>query len=284
MNIVFYIRALYEENFNSENERSEDSLDGLSPSDMFKKYSRITPVEYRQLIHQVQIKYLNSFTSNIIINKRENNKKSCYNFVQQAAIEKLVQFSDDTIVIPIDDDDWISPNILTADLNPEGITVWAAGRITAKNGYVQITQDNIPKSFPLDVSGFDKDSLKEMSAGASCQAISMKILKPLLLNNKREIFNPLLQRHGTVRTLIRKPPIQDLKVTEKIISDKLSIYVRNAYQLTLTRKARNKGEKLMSDSIKYFKNLHEANIEKIDPEFNWALSPLINFIEINKKI
>lgn len=233
--IVFYIRALFHESILP----GDPQCDRPNISNMinsFDNFSNISAIDYRKAIHEIQIKNLSKISDRFIINHaQESTRKYNYTFgvLQSNTIKLLGQLDDSDIVIMMDDDDWLSPEVAKINFQNNALNCWNSSSFAyADPTNVQLTFNTINRELPK-ILETDEHRMHAGQLLSNCQAIPAYVIKNLININKIDTLQILLQRHNLVRALIRTSPIIDMGIQEKLFSDILAVYVRHAANVTL---------------------------------------------------
>lgn len=231
--IVFYIRALFHESIMPSALAAKRNI--INAVNNFNKYSKISAQDYRKEIHKIQLQNLNKISDRIIINTAPVIKTNTFNTVQEETQQQLFKLDDNDIVILLDDDDWLSPEI--ANIEFSTVTFW--------NSFVLNYANNCEKSVLKTTEFFHKfkpaieyplvsvENVEDCKANivlANCQAYSAKLIKHL--SHYPEYFHRFMQRHSFVRGILRLPQMLPLIDQEKIYSNYWAAYVRHAANLT----------------------------------------------------
>ena len=289
-NIVFYIRALFHESIMPGNEKN-NKPNMIKLVDIFNQFSKISVQEYRTKVHEIQIKNLSKISNRIIYNNAEINLKRKFNYtysiLQKQTIEKFKQLNDEDFVIPLDDDDWLSPEIANLDFKKNALNCWNCISFSHNQKIIGVFEHARNKYIP-DV--IETEIQLEDSRGllSNCQCIPAFLIKHLISINRIDILQPLLQRHTTPRRLIRESPIKEINIKENLIDESLAVYVRHAANVTLFDKMSNYGKEddysleLYNNAITPYKLADYKNIKNLSPCYEWTLEYLEELKELNQ--
>jgi len=263
--IVFYIRALFHESI-------LDNIDGIDANvavAMFNDVCNITAEEYRKNVHKIQLENLQEISPHIIVNHKDRAVKP-FGHIQHKAKEELLKLNDDDILIPLDDDDWISPKIKNFNFI-HGLTGWNTAVLNADNWatlhypleHKQFSTTNITNE--NDIKIFEKGLL------SNCQAFSGKMVKQLIDNRA------LLQLHTKCRTIALAHGFD-----EYITNDRLSVYVKHACNITFFARHQSDKKGLKQSIMKYrLMHTHDLNLTG---EYAWATKYMHKLAELNKQL
>jgi hypothetical protein len=220
MKIYFYIRSLYKDSIGvKENKRNQKSVE------FFNSLSPITVQEYRNHIHEIQLKCLYKISSNIIYNTPcfDLNSYTCpYHNVQSSAQQQILELNDDDILIPLDDDDWLSPEISKIEFYKNSLTIWN----TVSLNKDKLFYYKMPHVFQQNEEYTDKKGI----VFSNCIAISANIVKNLIKEKKDSYNLPLqnlLQFHTHTRQAIREDVFNQQPITENVIEKYYAVYVKH---------------------------------------------------------
>ncbi len=285
-NIVFYIRALFRESILPGREGIRKPVGILI--DAFKNFAKISCEDYRSKIHDIQIKNLITISDRIIINRAQDSNREynyTYGILQDDTVEKLKKLNDDDIIIPLDDDDWLDPEIKNLNLDKEKINCWNTISFSVNGVHYHVENEELPYDRPLD----DIQVIKARGLLSNCQALPAFLVKRLLYSNKFEdrlLAQKLLQRHTQPRLLIREHPLNEYNIREKIFNNLLAVYVKHAANITLFE-----AQNIPNNNINYeqylsivepYKKFNYLNIKNFPENYNWCIPYLIELQEINK--
>lgn len=276
--IVFYIRALFHESILPivDKQKAEDFVE------KFNNYFKITAQEYRQEVHKIQLQNIAAISPHIIVNRSKGqiNKHADYTYaaVQEKTKEQLLSLSDDDILIPLDDDDWVSPNIVNFPFI-DGLSGWHTVTLVPgkwnnlfHNSFVPIVEAG--QAFTIK----EQELFERGGLLSNCQAFSGKMVKKILTSVDG---NALMQRHTRCRQLTQ---IHGFK--EYISRERLSVYVRHACNITFIRKIIDVGgfetEKGQEEVAKY-KYMYKQDLN-LPVEYSWATGSLAKLAELNKQL
>lgn len=290
-NIVFYVRALFHESIMPGGEIS-NKPDVKKLIDIFKSFSKISAEDYRKEIHKIQIKNISNISERIIYNNAEERKDRKYNYtfcvLQDETVEKLKQLNDDDWVIPIDDDDWFSPEIKNLPFEIGSLNCWNTISFCHKKlDQIRVFNHIKNKEIPYRLLQTEEELKTSRGLLSNCQCLPAYIIKELIKLNRHDILQPLLQRHSTVRKLIREDPLDKLNIKEKLFDDVLSIYVRHAANITLFEKVSKFGEEdnfkdSYEEIIKPYKFASYDNIINLPENLQWSIPYLNDLKELNQ--
>lgn len=225
MKIVFYIRAIFEE---SEMPiATAENKNIIKAAAKFTELSNISIKDYRTKLRNLQKEILQQISPHFIINNRTTNdtnwKTFSFAFCQPETYEKFLRLNDEDIIIPLDDDDWLLPNIVNINFEKNGLTCWNSFCLY-RYGITHSKKNNI---LPDTLNEEQLQHSKILTA--SGYAISANVVKQTIKEQTNiNTLNTLLQRHSRARECIRI-----LKYQETVVEDYLSVYVRHAANVTL---------------------------------------------------
>lgn len=283
--IVFYIRAIFKESISPKIE----NYDARIVVKNFNKFSKITVEEYREKIHEIQKSCLNEISKKIIYNSFDGNTNSgwpyTYDVLQNSTIEKLKSLDDDSILIPLDDDDWLSPKITEVKFCKNGLTIWNTISIpdtNSSNIFYHIKNIALPK----DVRD-EKDIIKLNSLLSNCAAISGNVVKKMIDMKQTKMLERLLQRHIEPRKVIREPIFSDLNLGEVILEDYLAVYVKHACNISFIKILG--GDKVNQSTydklVEVYKNMDYSKIfSTLSPNYVWCKKYLNSLQELNTRL
>lgn len=284
--IIFYIRTLFKEN-------KVHGCNGMNDGvyyPLFEKIFGMSIFDYRDKVHQIQLQNLRTISTDIIENFYEENLSLKYNspfsMTQKSAIEKLAALDDDCIVIPLDDDDWISPEVAHLEFDHDALNIWRTITLSPfhKNGYRY--HDYSEEVFDCDLR--NDEILKNFKRLLSnCAAIPGRFVKQLAKANDIKGLSRLLQLHTQPRIYIRETGI--IK-KEKIYHQYISVYVKHL--ANVTRMCGWNSLDANAESIKAELSCDSNLIAQFDPSFEsylpsdyqWAECYQRQLIELNRSL
>lgn len=279
--VILYTRAIYKESILNQNSSVDEN--NISLMDLFNSVCRMNLFDYRTALRDIQIKNFKMIDADNIINNKPIERKSSpsFAFVQKETINKLSKLNDTDVVIPLDDDDWISPSVTNLKF-VNGLTAW--------NG---ITLNPFAKKFPNkrplkieedpDVSNCTEERRNELLQGfvAGCQGCTANVIKTILHDNESDIHR-LLQRHKQTR-IVMYPYKKQLNLKEKIYNNEyLHVYVKHAANNSAFKGVKQNidPEQEMKNRIKRIKN-GTKKITNYPKEYEWAISLEKELNELN---
>lgn len=270
--IVFYIRALFGESISPKIE----NYDARIVVNNFNKFSNITAEKYREKVHEIQIKCLKNISENVIYNILDQytnkNWPYTYDVLQKTTIEKLKKLDDDAILIPLDDDDWLSPKVADINFCKNGLTIWNTISITSdsynKNIFYHMKNLHLPNHVE------DKnDSINLRSLLSNCMAISGNVVKKMIEMDQTTQLQRLLQRHTEPRKVIREPIFSHLDLREIVLDDYLAVYVKHACNITDIKilGGPDSDEKMYNKLVERYKKMNYVQLLKdVPPNYEWC--------------
>lgn len=278
--VVFYVRSLSKETPFFEFISPDLKDKAIAVVEIFNSISKISFQDYRNALHSIQLENLKDIGLPVIINTRENSNAEEIPFkrIQPTALKTILSLPKDTILIPTDEDDWISPTIKEIDF-VNGITGWNVSSLSFTN----ISYRN-KKQFPLDLKSISNKEISELEAGfdSNCQSMSLDFI----LHNKHQLHK-LVQRHSCSRFIIREEHNRSNELyTEKFIdNNSLSVSLRHLANLSkyLTR------IKLVNDTAllkNFIKELFDKTKQQLrhplilNAELSWAKRYQKQFLDI----
>lgn len=263
--IVFYIRALFHESLLGKIE----GIDANVAVAMFNDVCNITAEEYRKNVHKIQLENLQEISPHIIVNHRDREVMS-FGHIQHKAKEELLKLNDDDILIPLDDDDWISPKIKNFNFI-SGLTGWNTAGLVPDNWATLYYYRKHKQFLRTDITCEDDRKIFEAGLLSNCQAFSGKMVKQLIDNRA------LLQLHTKCRTIALAHGFD-----EHITDDRLSIYVKHACNITsLARHSLD--EKSLKQNIMKYKFMYTYDLN-LAGEYVWATKYMHKLAELNKQL
>ena len=288
--IIFYIRALFHESIMPGSEKS-NKPDKLKLVEAFNKYSGITVQEYRKQVHEIQLKCIKNISDRIIYNRAQENLNRKFNYsyciLQKDTLEILKSINEDDLVIPLDDDDWLSPEIKNLNFVEGSFNGWNTISFCHSNpSNIRIFHHvkNIPLPYKLESDLEIKQSQGWLS---NCQCIPGFVIKRLLEESQIDILQQLLQRHSRVRRLIREEPMINWNLKEHFFDDVLAIYVRHAANITLLdslsifNEENNYTKEVYDKTVRQFKLADYDNIKDLPENLKWCLPYLQDLKQLN---
>jgi hypothetical protein len=255
---------------------TSNKIDARSLVHKFNSLFNITAEEYRKELHEIQLSNLRKVSTHIITNHVDTTHKP-FSHIQAKAFEELMAIADDDIIIPMDDDDWISPEVLNFNFI-DGLSGWSCGVINTKNfAKLSLQLENVLFKDPdnltcSELSALDKGLL------SNCQAFSGRMIKRLLpCDDGRR----LLQHHTMCRKIARAH-----NFPEYITNQRLAIYVKHACNITLLDRlnsAADRSDKAMEEHIQLYKKMHTQDLQ-LTEEFSWANEYMLKLAELNNRL
>lgn len=277
MNIYFYIRSLYKDSIGiKENKRNQKSID------FFNTLSPISVQEYRSYIHEIQLKCLKKISNNIIYNtpcSRYEDYTCPYHNVQVSAQKQILELNDDDILIPLDDDDWLSPEIGNIQFNKNSLTIWNTVSLTKEKLFYY----KMPHTFQKNEEYTDKKGF----IFSNCIAITANIVKELI-KQKKDTYNlplqNLLQFHTHTRQAIRDKVFENNTVNETVIEQYYAVYVKHMCNDSRFLVHFKEGSELTiqnyNNLINEAKQLIYTNIQ-LDKSYEWCRDYLNDIQSLN---
>lgn len=287
--IVFYIRALFHQSLMPGNEKSKKP-DVPKLVACFNKFSRISAQEYRQRVHAIQLENLRTISDRFIYNEQEHNPNRKFNYaysvLQPNALKLLAALNDDDIVIPFDDDDWLSPDILKQDFQPDAFNYWDTASFTWHKEKFGVFYNFKTKPLPV-VLETEADQFESRGLLSNCQSAPGWYIKHLLAHNKIDVLQRLLQRHNQMRGLIREKHVDGWEAKENIFDKVLSVYVRHAANVTLFQRFFEFGNEHALDQAAFDKTVEpfrqsKHTVDELPVELKWASPYLKKLEELNQ--
>jgi len=278
MKIYFYIRALYRDDMSP---FSTEHV-GIKSVNFFNSLSPITAQEYRDKLHSIQLRCIKNISDNIIYNIPIHTKelyKRPYNCVQVNSKQQLLELNDDDVVIPLDDDDWLSPNIKSIDFEFNSLTTWNT----------MWFNDN-KLSYAKKVKKFENAqeyNEKESFTLSNCFAISARIIKKVIHSNNVNLLANLLQFHPHTRGVIRDSLFTEDTPKEYVMDEYYAMYVRHMCNDTNFRGFFEEGKSYTIENynrlIHKFKSL-DYSILDLPEDYQWSKSYFEELHELNKNL
>jgi hypothetical protein len=272
--IVFFIRALFKESMMPEVGHGSMAVDARQCAEEFDKLFKISIHDYRKKVHQIQLSCIKNISDRIIYNHVDKKIKSTwklpYVHIQDSAREELMALRDDDIIIPLDDDDWLSPEISELDFPKNSLILWDAVSIG-----VDSTRTCYCYRHPQLPAKLDMYS-ERVARGllSNCYGFRAKIIKEMLRRNEEDA-DMFLLRHTMPRILARKKEYKDLFQDGETITKKFfGIYVKHAANITLYNTLKSDKITIKDhylSAIKEYTYDFEANIENFPAEFAWSI-------------
>lgn len=287
--IVFFIRALFFESIMPEiGGKGDQAVDGYPCSEYFNKHFKITIEEYREKIHQIQLSCISKISNRIIYNRLDkdctNPWHSPYQTIQKSALKELQQLRDDDIIIPLDDDDWLSPEIKFLNFDRDTLTMWNCFSMDVSNERLHYHVGNNPLPPELD----DRHLSSARDLLSNCGAICASVIKRMIYYNKKKATEMLL-RHVLPRIVIREHPYNKWGLHEKIYPDYLAVYVRHAGNITLFSqrgKFNPNNSDFFREQMEMYKNKnqYEFSLDSLPKEMEWSKEYFLQLKKLNEKL
>jgi hypothetical protein len=275
MKIVVYIRAL----FDGVKKGGLEQKNFITAAAKFTELANISFLDYRKQLHEIQKINLTQIADRIIVNNNPEGVSGVSPFFRclPSTLEELARLDDDDVIIPLDDDDWLSPEIKNVDFNSSGLTCWDSYFVSVQG------LGNLPKNVELPEILNAEELAQSKLLAASGYAVSAKVIKKALkLSDSLEMINLLLQRHSRAREMIRT-----LGGTEKIVDARLSVYLKHAANMTLIHPLDTEEHFQALDFFKKHvlphKNFNFSGL-KLPADLAWCTRLLIELMELNKKL
>jgi hypothetical protein len=233
MAIVFYIRGLFHVN----NLTTHSGVDNKIYYDIFNKIYNYDILQYRREVNEIQRINLAQIGCRVIVNAHPYApqplaQRPSYVVIPSYVHDQLMSLAADDILIPLDDDDWISPAILDYPFDVDALNIWGAGYVMKKAPHYSPISICDPLSVDADLR--DPENIKICrSLLSNCYGVPAKFIKSLITNThireRNYRLKEILQLHSLVRSTIR---------THKIISKEniqpvhLAVYVRHLGNIT----------------------------------------------------
>lgn len=269
--IVFFIRARFHESVMLH--IGQEKV--ISPNeclDYFDKYSNIPMLEYRKKVHEIQIECLKKISNRFIYNTADKDLDSRWRVpyvrIQNKAREEILALADDDIIIPLDDDDWLSPEIKFLDFRPNHLTIWNTFSLDVNSQYQFFHIKN--EILPMELD--DENIIRAKGFLSNCGAYCAKVVKQVI-NFDVKKANQLLLRHILPRIIIREEPYKLWGIEEKIYEDYLGVYVRHAGNITsfLKRDITDiDNSEFYKKNIEIYKSKKYSPAEELAPEYAWC--------------
>jgi len=283
--IVFYIRAIFRESISPKIE----NYDARIVVKNFNKFSNITVEEYREKVHDIQKECLNKISKKIIYNSFDGNTNESwpytYDVLQNSTIEKLKNLDDDSILIPLDDDDWLSPKISEIDFCKNGLTIWNTISIPDTNSSdIFYHIKNIP--LPKDTKD-ENDLIKLNSLLSNCVSISGNVIKKMIEMNQIRMLERLLQRHIEPRKVIRENVLFNLNLEEVVLDDYFAVYVKHACNISFIKVlGESHADKNTYDTLvcRYKKMDYSKIFSSLSPNYDWCKPYLDSLQHLHSKL
>jgi hypothetical protein len=277
--IVFYIRALFGESISPKIE-NHDIREAVKN---FNLYSGITIQEYRQMVHKIQVKCISNITDKIIYNRFDNISNSgwpyTYDVLQNTTVDMLKNIDDDAILIPLDDDDWLSPKIADIDFCKNGLTIWNTISIPQAS-CSKVFYHNRNEKVPI-VTRTDEEFYKLGNLLSNCVAISGNVIKKMIDVGDIRMLERMLQRHTEPRKVIRENRFDEWGLTETVLEDYLAVYVKHAGNVSYIKKlgGPHSSKELFYELVNPYKTINYSG-DIFPLNYNWCK----NYCDELKKI
>lgn len=261
--IVFYIRALFKDSIPYEFKHASKMAKYV---EYFNKHSKISMQDYRQSVHEIQKECLSKISNRFIYNLTQRGYP--YNTIQPNTQNEISQLSDDDIVIPLDDDDWLSPEIKNLNFSRQGLTIWNSLIIDVHLERPHLCKKNI--ELPDILS--EEDVKLANGLLSNCAAIPASLLKRMF-QIKYTDGNSFLQRHILPRIIIRQSDYKDFNIIERIYSNYFAIYVKHAGNMTMLDRENMSvidTPEFFEKKIKIYKNANYHAVNSMSEEYAWC--------------
>ena len=272
--IVFYIRALFHESIMTRIE----NIDARVAVDAFNKVCAIPAEEYRKGLHNIQLENLQAISPHIIVNHKDRGVRP-YGHIQDKAKEELQKLDDADILIPLDDDDWLSPEIKNFKFI-DGLSGWN-GAILRPADWANLHYSPEHKLIAReDITTEEDKAVFNRGLLSNCQAFSGRLVKHLLASDDARF---LLQLHTKCRSVT-----QTYGFKEYITNARLAVYVRHACNITLlARIFQNeellKKEEVLKKEVLRHKDMYTQDLN-LNEEYSWAVKYMHKLAELNKQL
>lgn len=290
-NIVFYIRALFHESIMPANIKT-NKPDIIKLVELFNRYSSITAQEYRKQIHEIQLSCIKNISDKIIYNRAQQNTEKKYNYsfsiLQRDTLEALKTIKEEDFIIPLDDDDWLSPEIKHLNLMERSFNGWRCSEFMHKWFPKNVRVYNYP-AIPVlpKILETELEITQSRSWLSNCQCIPGFVIKRLLEEQQIDVLQQILQRHSAVRSIIREKPIVDWNVDEHFFDESLAVYVRHAANITLFYTLANAEQEhtftkeIYDKTVAQYKYADYDNIINFSENLKWCVPYLQKLKQLN---
>ncbi len=228
MSVIFYIRGLFHEN----NLKNHGNINNTFYRAVFNEIYKLDIRDYRQEINEIQKLNLSKVGCRVIVNSNSHitdyiHEGLPYSRIPKHTIDALMSLADSDILIPLDDDDWVSPDILNYPFDTEALNIWSTSLLTHRAPYCAPIPICKPLEFDADLTLVENQQICR-SLLSNCYGIPAKYIKYVITNTNSSDLNTrlqcLLQLHSRVRSTIRDYRILS---KENIHASNLSVYVRH---------------------------------------------------------
>jgi len=266
--IVFYIRALFHESIMTKVE----NIDAAVAVQVFNSLCNITAGEYRKGVHSIQLQNLREISPHIIVNHIDK-KVMPFAHIQNKTREELSELDDTDILIPLDDDDWLSPEIKNFNFI-DGLSGWNVATLRPDN-WASLFYLGEHKHFLRATIATEEDrKIFDKGLLSNSQAFSGRMVKQIL---NTPDAHALLQRHTRCRAVALTHGFD-----EYITNDRLAVYVKHACNITSLAKFAEDKDRLHQEILKH-KTMHENNLNLVG-EYEWATKYMHKLAELNKQL
>lgn len=172
----------------------------------FELVSKLSLITYRKKIWHITERTINPYFEN-----------SFFNALDQQIKDRLLSLKDDDYIVPIDDDDWASPNL---NIKKADFITWDTYKLhISEKAIYSKTYSETPKDFFTGVNYPVENVL------SCCYAISGRLLKAA---NTVGLMEKILLRHNTVKqNIVKLNQLTGSLFSEHHINNKLSVAVRH---------------------------------------------------------
>lgn len=277
--IIFYIRCLFHE----DKVKCCAGVDNEVYFPMFKELYGISIFEYRKRVHDIQLENIKSISPFVIENRYASNESSPFGNVQTHTLQQLCELDDDAIVIPLDDDDWVSPEITEYKFDYDALNIWST---VSLRPYTTLLYHKNPvcEQIPFDIdleNTKNKAVLQQLLS--NCYGIPAKYIKQLAQEKNMQMLSKVLQLHNRVRAAVREQPRFLHK--ENIQDEILSIYVKHLGNITSImywqQETKVSLKKNLLNDYKNYCLFNKRYINEIPGEIDWIKPYQTELINLN---
>jgi len=120
--------------------KSHSDIDNDLYFSFFKEIYNLDIQQYRREINEIQQLNLSNIGYPVIVNSNSHlpdkaQMPFAYQVIPKHTIEQLMALDDETIIIPLDDDDWISPDIVNYPFDSDSLNIWGTCRLLNRDPY-----------------------------------------------------------------------------------------------------------------------------------------------------